>query len=178
MPQAAAVYPLLGVAAPWVALRPQALILEPRQAERLEEAGLRLSDLLAGRKDLDRTLARQAGEDFVAPARRRVEEALAGVREPALALDPNLERPWEKTREQILRALDLFAEKATGAAARRNEVQVRRVEALRESCLPLGKLQERVICAAHFQGRYGPRFTASFVEQMELDPRVLQVVLP
>ena len=86
--------------------------------------------------------------------------------------------PLEKTREQILRALDLFAEKATGALARKNEVRSRRVEQLRDACLPLGKLQERVVCAAHFQGKHGSRFAESYWEQMGLDPGTLQVISP
>lgn len=178
MAQAAAVYPVLEVEPPHAALRPQALVLEPRQAERLAESGLSLADLLGDRAPLERALARRSGPDFVGAARSRVEEAVAGLREPAVALDPGLDRPYEKTREQVLRALDLFAEKATSAAARRDEVALRRVEALREVCLPLGKPQERVVCSAHFEGRYGPRFAESFREQMELDPVHLQVVMP
>lgn len=178
MAQSSAVYPVLEVAAPHVALRPQALVLEPRQAERLEESGLTLAELLGERPAVERALARRADGELVAATRQRVEEAVEALRGPALALDPNLERPFEKTREQVLRALDLFAEKATSAAARRDEVALRRVESLREVCLPLGKLQERVLCAAYFQGRYGPRFAGSLREQMALDPRQLQVVMP
>jgi hypothetical protein len=114
----------------------------------------------------------------VATVRARVEQALDDLKASSLADDPNLERPLEKTREQILRALDTFAEKATGALARKNEVRSRRVEQLREACLPLGKPQERVICAAHFQGRHGSRLADSFWEQMRLDPRELQVISP
>ena len=152
-------------------------MLEPRQAERLEEMGLSLAEMLADRAALERTLG-GGGSEMVAAARRRVEEALAGLAGPALALDPNLERPLAKTREQVLRALDLFAEKAAAAAARRDEVALRRAESLRETCLPLGKPQERIVCSAHFGGRYGPRFAAAFREQMVLDPAHLQVVLP
>jgi hypothetical protein len=96
----------------------------------------------------------------------------------ARSADPNLERPFEKTREQILRALDLFGEKATSVAARRNEVRNRRVDLLRESCMPLGKPQERVVASAHFEGKYGERLVGSYWEQMGLDPRVLHVVIP
>src|SRR5438046_1363263 len=71
-----------------------------------------------------------------------------------LAADPNLERPFEKTREQILHALTVFGEKATAAAARKNEVVDRRTHQLREACLPLGKPQERIVSTAHFPGKY------------------------
>jgi hypothetical protein len=178
MAQASAVYPVLEVDAPWLALRPQTLVLEGHQAEKLEGLGITLGDLLGDRKKLDHALAAQGGANFVTPVRRRIEEALDELRAPTLAADPSLERPLEKTREQILRALDLFGEKAESAAARRDEVLTKRLEQLREACLPLGRLQERVIVAAHFQGKYGSRFAESYWEQMSLDPRFLQVISP
>jgi uncharacterized protein YllA (UPF0747 family) len=178
MPQAAAVYPVLEIEAPWVALRPQALVLDAGKAQRLEELGLSLAELLGERTRLDRALAERAGGDFVAPVRDRLAAALDELGAPALAADPNLERPLAKTRDQVLRAIDLFAEKALPALARRDELQSRRIEALRQACLPFGKLQERVICAAHFQGKYGDRLAASFWEQLDLDPTLLAVIVP
>jgi bacillithiol biosynthesis cysteine-adding enzyme BshC len=178
MVQAAALYPVLGVEPPWVALRPQALVLEQRQLAKLAELGLPLADVLAGRERLDRLLAERSGGDFVTPVRRRIEAALGELGAPALAADVTLERPFEKTREQVLRSLDLFAEKALAAAARRDELQARRAEQLRATCLPGDELQERVVSGAHFYGRYGERFAASFWEQLDLDPRRLQVISP
>jgi bacillithiol synthase len=178
MAQASAVYPVLEVEGPGLALRPQTLVLESHQAEKIEGLGITLADLLGGQQRLDRALAAGGDGDFVAPVRRRIEEALEELRGPTRAADPNLERPFEKTREQILRALDLFGEKAVAAAARRDEVHDRRVQQLRETCLPLGRMQERVIAAAHFQGKYGTRFAESYWEQMDLDPRFLQVISP
>lgn len=178
MAQVAAVYPVLEIDAPWTSLRPQTLVLESHQAEKLDDLGISLADLLGDQQRLDRALAAAEDGDFVTAVRSRVEAALDDLRAPSLAADPNLERPLDKTREQILRALDLFAEKAVSAAARRNEVKSRRVEQLREVCLPLGRLQERAICAAHFQGRHGERLVESFWEQMGLDPATLHVVSP
>jgi uncharacterized protein YllA (UPF0747 family) len=178
MPQAAAVYPLLEIEAPWVALRPQALVLDAGKAQRLEEIGLPLADLLGERTRLERILAERAGGDFVAPVRDRLAAALDELRAPALAADPNLERPLAKTREQVLRAINLFAEKALPALAGRDELLSRRIESLRQTCLPFGKLQERVVCAAHFQGKYGDRLGASFWEQLDLAPTLLAVIVP
>jgi bacillithiol biosynthesis cysteine-adding enzyme BshC len=178
LPQAAAVYAALEVPAPVAALRPQALVLEERQLAKLGEAGVGLADLLGDPQALDRARAVAGGGDIAAPVRQSVEASIAALRPAALALDPNLERPYEKTREQILRALDLFAEKALAAAARKDEVQTRRLAQLREAVMPLGRFQERVMSTAYFGGRYGPRLAASFWEQMGLDPRQLQVVAP
>jgi uncharacterized protein YllA (UPF0747 family) len=140
--------------------------------------GLPLAILLGDRGGLDHWLAERNGGDLVTPVRQRIEEALAGLREPAVAADPGLERPFEKTREQILRALDLFGEKAVGAAARKNEVVNRRVQQIRDACLPGGKLQERIISSAHYPGKYGPQLVECYWTQMKLDAAHLQVIVP
>ncbi|HUO85920.1 MAG TPA: bacillithiol biosynthesis BshC, partial [Thermoanaerobaculia bacterium] len=91
---------------------------------------------------------------------------------------PNLERPLEKTRDHVLGAFDTFAGKVRAAAARRDEIESRRIERLREALLPGGRLQERMVASAHFPGKYGRAFADAVWEQMELDGAVLQVVTP
>ncbi|MFL6193750.1 MAG: bacillithiol biosynthesis cysteine-adding enzyme BshC [Thermoanaerobaculia bacterium] len=178
MAQAAVTHGMLGIEAPYAALRPQTLVLEAKQIERLEELGLPLAVVLGDRGGLDRWLAEREGGDPVSPVRARIEEVLAGLREPVLAADPNLERPFEKTREQIVHSLNVFGEKVVSAAARKNEVVNRRVQQLREACLPLGKPQERIVSSAHFPGKYGREFVESYWEQMALDAAHLQVIVP
>lgn len=178
MAQASATHAVLEVEPPWVALRPQTLFLEAKLAERLVELELPLATLLGDKSGLDRWLAEKNGGDLVGPIRQRLEEALGELRGPALAADPGLEKPFEKTRDQILHALDLFGEKAVSAAARKNEVMNRRVQQLRDACLPLGKQQERIISSSHFPGKYGGDFVESYWNQMELDAAHLQVIVP
>jgi hypothetical protein len=112
----------------------------------------------------------------VTPARREIDHILSSLRDPALAADPGLERPFDKTREQILHALDVFSNKVLAAVARGNETASRRALQLREVCLPLGRLQERVVSAVHFYGKHGEVLTRAFWEQMSLDPAFLQVL--
>lgn len=178
MPQVAPLYGVLEVAAPAVALRPQALVVESHQVDKLAEVDLTLAQLLAPPERLEEILAEGGGGDLVDGPRHRTLEALEELREPALALDPNLERPLEKTRDQVERALDTFAGKVRSAAARRDEVRSNRVEKLRGTVLPGGKLQERVVCSAHYRGKYVDRLREAYWEQMELDGSVLQVVTP
>jgi uncharacterized protein YllA (UPF0747 family) len=179
--QAAALYPVLEVAPPAVALRPQVAVLEAHQVEQIAGLGLTLGDLVGDRARLDHLLAARAGGDPLGggdEARRRLATLLDEIGGPALAVDPDLERPWAKTREQIEGALERFADKLAAAAARRDAVRAGRVERLREALLPHGRLQERVVSTAHFPGKYGPRFADAFWEQMALDGGALQVVTP
>jgi bacillithiol synthase len=180
--QAAATYRVLDGAfpegGPWIALRPQTLILESHHREKLEEVGVPLAALLGSDEALERRLAGENGAGFVTRARADVEAALDALRSAAVALDPNLERPAEKTRDHVLRALETFEGKATAAAARRDEVRHRRIEKLREVVLPGGTLQERAVCSSHFPGKYGDRLVEAIREQMALDGRRLQVVEP
>jgi bacillithiol biosynthesis cysteine-adding enzyme BshC len=181
IPQAAATYRAIEVAAPAVALRPQALVVESHQLAHLEGMELGLAELLGGRAELDRLLATRSGAALLGPdddRRRRLAALLDEIEGPALAVDPNLERPWGKTREQIDRVLDLFGDKLAAAAARRDEVRAGRVERLRATLLPNGRLQERVVSSAHYPGKYGERFVDAYWEQMALDGGRLQVVTP
>lgn len=174
--QAAAVYDALEVAPPLVALRPLTLVLEGHQPEHLASWGGSLRDLLAAGADLDRLVSGGSGSALASPARQRVAEALGALRDPALALDPSLERPFERTRETVERALDAFAQKLEAAAARRDETARARLQRLRAALRPAGALQERVVSSIHYPGKYGAAFVERFSAALEIDARRLQIV--
>ena len=176
--QAAALYPVLGVAAPWTALRPQVLVFDRRQREHLAELGATLAELLFAPQEIAHRLAALAGGGFVGQARQAAEQLLDGLRAPSMALDPTLEKPWTKTRETLLGALDAFAAKVEAAAARRGGVAQQRFENLRQVTRPGGGLQERVLSTGWFAGRYGAIFGLALLDQLTLDPRHLVLVDP
>ncbi len=175
MTQVAGIYRHLGLEAPHTTLRPQAMLLEPRPAAQLQELGIELPRLLT--TPLDRLLSDSLGGDLVGPARQVVDQTLEQLRQPALDLDPGLERPWRKTRDQIGRALDQLASRVAAANARRHQVQHQRLERILAAVMPGGKPQERVLSIAHFGGRYGRDFATELYRQIGLDPRVLYPVL-
>lgn len=178
MAQATPTYQALGLPGPWITLRPQALILESHLEDKLEQTGLDLADLLASGEHLETILADRSGGDPVAPAKEEILEILEDLKEPILELDPNLERPWEKTRDQVVKGLDILSGKATSARARQDEIRANRVDQLRETVLPEGRLQERVISSSHYPGKYRQGFAESFFRQLALDPCTLQVIRP
>jgi len=178
LPQAAPLYDLLEIPAPMVALRPQILILDERQRNHVSASGVGMERLLDPDFDLDAWLAPPEDTDFVGRAEIQLETLLEGLRVPSLALDGNLERPWQKTGDQMRRALQAYGTRVTAAASRRDETARRRLETLRNSCLPTGKLQERVIASAHFPGKYGDRLVEAMFQQMRLEPTSLHIVTP
>lgn len=178
IPQVAPIYRQLGIAAPAVYSRPQALVLGGREIDKLAAVGLDLGDLIAEDLDLDRALAGGREEDLTAPVRQRLADVMGELRRGALALDPSLEGPWKKTRGQMEKALGVFTGKVAAAVARRNEVTRARAEDLRTTCRPLGALQERVVAAAHFPGKHGGDLVEAFFHQLTLDSRRLHVIRP
>ncbi len=178
IPQVAPLYAHLGIAAPRVTLRPQALVLARHQLDKLADLGIELGELLAPEMDLDRALSGGKEEDLVGPIRSRIDGELERLKEVAAGVDPNLESPWKKTAQQVGRAMDAFTGRLAGAVARKSEIDRRRLEDLRDSCRPLGTLQERSLATAHFPGKYGDRFVSSLFEQIDLDPTRLQIISP
>jgi bacillithiol biosynthesis cysteine-adding enzyme BshC len=176
--QAAVVYPVLGLAAPQVALRPQALVVEARQAEHLADLGIELAELVADPEAARRRLGERAGGGFVAPARARIDALVAELGPEARALDPGLDKPFEKTRETVDRALEAFAAKVAASAARRDETRAKRLDHLIAHLAPGGGSQERRLSAAFFPGKHGERFGAALLDQLELDPRRVSVIDP
>ena len=178
IPQVAPVYEVLGIPAPTVVLRPQAMILPRYQLERLESLGLTLAELLSPSFDIDVFLAKGRGADVVAPIREQILRQIEELRKAALAIDGDLAKPWEKTRQQIEKALSAFSGRLTASVARRDQVARSRLEDLRQSACPGGKLQERVVSSAHFPGKFGPALSEALFSQLGLDPARLHIITP
>jgi len=181
MPQAAPLYQHLGVDVPWITLRPQALVLGQSLIDKAESSGIALDDFVQPALDLDRLVGGDRGSELVsgpAGAGTDIAERLAKLEQEALSIDRNLAGPFAKTSQQIQRALTTFAGKIDKAAAEKNQVARRRAEAVRATCRPGGKLQERVVSTAYFPGKYGDGFVDSFFAQLDLDPRKLSVIRP
>ena len=173
MAQASALYPVLGVEAPWVTLRPQALVLEASLRRHFE--GRDLAAILDARVPLERVVAERGGPNFVAAERERIASAVLALQAPAMALDPTLERPLEKTREQIERALEAFSGKVDAAAARRDGTALGRLGA-RGVC-PSGRCRS-VFSRWRFRRTLRTGFVDALWTQLDLDPSTLQVISP
>lgn len=174
MTQARASYRILGIEAPQTSLRPQALILEPKQVSYLEELGVSVAELLD--ESIETLVAARLGEDVVGPIRQQIEALMTSLHGSIINLDATLEKPWRKTRDQMLRGLDMLKGKADAAVARKNDVWSKRLQQILLSVLPAGHLQERELSVAYFYARYERDVAAAMLEDLDLDPRQLNVI--
>ncbi len=152
MAEAAPLYDLLEVQAPCIAQRPQAALVAPKPGARLGELaaeGLAPSLLMGPEAELEAALAARGGSDPVDDVKPAVDEALAQLRRACLELDPQLEKPLDKTCSAMTGALERLRAKATASRARKDEVVAQRARGCRDLLLP-GAPQDRVITAAHF----------------------------
>ncbi len=176
MAQAAALYPVLKVAPPRSALRPQLLVLSEKERGWLSELGLSLEELTGDQKQLERRLAEAVGSDPTVSLREELSARFEALTPRVLAVDASLEKPWNKTRDSVGRSLENFATRLAAAAARTDEVRARRLEKLRQAVLPMGKPQERTLCSASLFARFGDQFGEKVFEQLGLNPRTLHLL--
>ncbi len=176
IPQVVPAYRLLGIDGPTVALRPQVALVEPSTRSRFEALDLTFAQIVGDHGAVERRLAERGGGEFVAPIRAQIEVLLDQLAAPAVAIDPSLDKPLDKTREQALRGLDLFADKVRASAARKNEVEARRAGQLLDLLRPHGKLQERELSSVQFATRSAASAGDALWSGMDLDPRELQAI--
>lgn len=176
IPQVVPAYRALGIEGPAVAVRPQVALVEASTRGRLEALDLTFGRIVADPGFVERRLAERGGGEIVAPVREKIAALLDELAGPASAIEPSLDKPLEKTREQALRGLDLFAEKVRASAARKNEVEARRAGALLDLLAPNGKLQERELSSAQFATRAADSAGEALWRGMDLDPRNLQAI--
>ncbi len=173
MTQARAAYEILGVDRTWTTLRPQILAIDSRQVGRLVELQLPLQELFDS--NVQSIVAERFGRDFVSPIRERLLATLGELEAPVLELDKSLEKPLQKTRDQIVRGLDNFTSRVEAAVTRTHETWARRVEQLSFALQPDG-LQERSLSTAWLWVRYGPELIDAIFSGMRLESRKLDVV--
>jgi bacillithiol biosynthesis cysteine-adding enzyme BshC len=176
--QASPLYRVLEVPAPRVALRPQMMVLDRKQRRQLESLELGLDELIGDARALDARLGQSDVADGVGRLRAAALAALDDLEDDCLALDPGLERPLAKTREQVDRALELFTGKVHAAAARRDQTARSRCDAVRAACLPGGAPQERTLAVGHFALRYGLGLGAAVLSGLDVESAAVQVVDP
>jgi len=154
------VYQAFDVPMPLIVPRASLTLLEPRVAHLLERFHLGLPDLTLEPEQLaSRVLRAHLPPDLgatLAKARESVEEIFRGVGDAIAAVDPTLRATVRQTSSHIQGHLDQLERKAVQALKRREADTRQQIQRVRETLMPGGKPQERVLPLLPFLDRYGP----------------------
>lgn len=175
--QAAAAYETLDLPMPPVFPRISATILEPRVARATEKYGIDFSDVFRGKDYLRRKAVDtlQDGQSFE-NLRTLLDHALESLRPVLSSVDPTLLGALDTSRQKMLHQVETLRGKYVHAAARRNEMIERHLEAIVNSLFPEKKLQERMINITSFLARYGEGVLRQLSERLSLDTKEHQLV--
>ncbi len=154
------VYQAFDVPMPLIVPRASLTLLEPRVAHLLERFHLALPDLTLEPEQLaSRVLRAHLPPDLgatLAKARESVEEIFRAVGDAIAAVDPTLRATVRQTSSHIQGHLDQLERKAVQALKRREADTRQQIQRVRETLMPGGKPQERVLPLLPFLDRYGP----------------------
>ena len=175
--QAAAVYETLGRQMPPIFPRISATLIEPRISRITEKYAFELEDVFRGRDHLLRK-AVSATEDDKAFERvsAAIDNELGSLRPVLSAVDETLSGALETSRQKVMHQLESLRSKYVHAAARRNELIERHLDAVCNSLFPEKKQQERVLNITSFAARYGLGVVPRLIDSLNLDTREHQVV--
>ena len=175
--QAAAVYETLGRQMPPIFPRISATLIEPRISRITEKYAFELEDVFRGRDHLLRK-AVSATEDDKAFERvsAAIDNELGSLRPVLSAVDETLGGALETSRQKVMHQLESLRSKYVHAAARRNELIERHLDAVCNSLFPEKKQQERVLNITSFAARYGLGVVPRLIDSLNLDTREHQVV--
>lgn len=155
-------YRLLGQTSPVLVPRPGLTVVEPRLARYIRRYEINEDDLLLGLDHaLQQTVTRQNGVDIEAlftGLRRQVQEEYSGLQRELARLDKSLVGLAEKNLQHVYAEMAYLQKAARETSRQKNEVVIRHFNALKQSLLPRGLLQERVLNVIPYLCKYGPSF--------------------
>lgn len=111
-----------------------------------------------------------------AALRRRLGELWQPLEAHVTAADPNLAHTWRRSLGHAERAAERLEERTARALMSRRGAARRALQRLRDEVWPRARPQERMLPAAHFVSRYGPRLPGALLaacDPLETDHELL-----
>jgi len=164
-------YDLFDLPQPLLFPRKSCTIVSAGQAEQIARYRTDVRTILTGQLDVDgafRDLVPASERVLFDRVRRKLAEALAPLRLYVEEIDPSLGRTWEQTLANSIHNLDKLEERAIRARMSQLGFSKGELQALRNSLLPRGRLQERVFPLPYFINDYGRRFVDEVLSAGEL----------
>jgi uncharacterized protein YllA (UPF0747 family) len=175
--QASAIYETLQCPMPPIFPRISATILEPRIGRAMKKFGLEFRDIFLG-KEVLRMKSVSAIFD-IEPfdrVRNRIEEEFKSLHEILGSMDATLLGALETSQKKATYQADSLRKRYVYAAARRDGIMERQLDAIGNSLFPEKKLQERVLNVTSFLVYFGTGLIRRLDESLSLDSRKHQIV--
>jgi len=164
-------YDLFDLPQPLLFPRKSYTVISAGQARQIARYETNVRAILTGQLDVDgtfRSLVPASERALFDQARRELAEALAPLRPYLKDIDPGLGKTWKQTLANSTRNLDKLEDRAVRARMSRSGLSKRELQALRNTLLPRGRLQERVFPLSYFVNDYGRRFVDEILSAGEL----------
>ena len=88
------------------------------------------------------------------------------VRDLIKSVDPTLEQPAAKSYDAIFNTIDKLNNRLAHTISEKEGTIRKHLEAIHDSLMPNGILQERVISPVYFENKYGPDWIKKVSEQI------------
>jgi len=157
--------------------RISATLLEPRLARVSEKYGWTLEDVFRGKDHLRTKAVSQLSDDTVFEhAKDEIRRETELLRPLLSSTDATLVGAFETSRRKILYQIESLHGKYVRAAALKNELLERHLEAFSNSLYPDKKPQERLLNISSFIARYSLDIVPRLTKLLSLDSTEHQVV--
>jgi bacillithiol biosynthesis cysteine-adding enzyme BshC len=166
-------YRALGVAPPAIVQRASLTLVEPGVEKVLERYGVEPADLREGTDRVLTALVRRE-QRFAAPAlwektREAALKPVAKLVESLAAEQPDLSRRAEQVRGKVDFLLKELEGRSLAELRKQSEAAKEQLERARGRLFPGGGLQERLLSAYYFLGKYGPGLVEELLEALPAD---------
>jgi bacillithiol biosynthesis cysteine-adding enzyme BshC len=166
-------YRALGIPAPTVLLRASLTLIEPAVGRTLERLGVDPAELREGTQRVLTALVRRE-QRVAAPAlwektREAATRPVTRLAEALAAEHPDLAQRTEQARGKIEFLLKELEARSLAELRRKSDATREQLERARQRLFPNGELQERVLSAYYFLGKYGPGLVGEILEALPPD---------
>ena len=162
-----------GIAMPVIYPRSSVTIVERKIQKVLDKFDIGIQRLATPPHQLAAEMTREETPPAVRKALDRMRGAIGGgcgqLSELVREIDPSLEGPVSRARNQSLRALESVEKKIAQSLKRKNAVALGQLKKAQDHIYPLGGPQERTLNVFHYLVRYGSGFLRQLADRIVVD---------
>jgi len=154
-------YDVLNLPQPLIFPRKSFTLMSDREADRLALYGTDISHILTNRGstgDIFQDHFDEEGRSLFQEAGKGLHSSFLPLKEYLAVIDPNLEKTWHRALDHSNFQLNKLQERAIKARLSRSGLSGKELQFLRNTILPRGQLQERILPLPHFIGAFGADF--------------------